>query len=144
MTRWARGEIGIDGLFEGRPSKPRISALLCVTDGGAPLALFAEVVRSHGELVDLVKLGSCTALLQDRLMEKVAVLREVDVPFHFGGTLFEKAVLEDRLVEYVAMLRHCGCRHVEISDAAIDLPREVKLAHIANFAAEFTVLAEVG
>ncbi|HEY1274811.1 MAG TPA: phosphosulfolactate synthase [Thermoleophilaceae bacterium] len=144
MTHLGRGHIAIDGLFEGRARKPRMSALMCVTDDGAPLALFAEVVRSHGGLVDLMKLGSCTALLQDRLMEKVEVLREADVPFHFGGTLFEKAVLGDRIVEYVAMLRRCGCRHVEISDATILLPREVKLAHIANFAAEFTVLAEVG
>lgn len=134
----------IDTLFRSRDPKPRASGLLCVIDTGAPADLFADVIRSHHELIDFVKFGWCTALLQPRLHEKLAVLRAFDVDFHFGGTLYEKVVLEGRLDDYLCLLRRLECRHVEVSDGTIALPASEKLAHISRLAEEFTVLAEVG
>ncbi len=46
-----------------RATKPRSTGLTMMIDNGLPLGQFADVVRSHGDLVDLVKFGWGTALL---------------------------------------------------------------------------------
>ena len=46
--------------------------------------------------------------------------------------------------EYKSWLTELGLTHVEISDGAIEIPRERKLELIAELARDFTVLSEVG
>lgn len=45
-------------------------------DTGLPVGQFTDVVQSHGDLVDLVKLGWGTAVVTRRLPEKLDRLRE--------------------------------------------------------------------
>src|SRR5207245_6193641 len=49
-----------------------------------------------------------------------------------------------RLDEYKRWLSSLDLTHVEISDGTVEIPRERKLELIADFARDFTVLAEVG
>ena len=53
-------------------------------------------------------------------------------------------MVRDKIDEYRSWLTDNRISHVEISDAAIDLPRERKLELIATFADDFVVLSEVG
>src|SRR5213078_3520232 len=73
---------------------------------------------------------------------KLDVLREK--PVVIGGTFFEVVYAKDRVDDYKRWLSELGLTHVEISDGTIDIPREQKLELIADFARDFTVLAEVG
>src|SRR5262249_1665053 len=50
----------------------------------------------------------------------------------------------DKVDEYKRWLIDQRFSHVEISDGAIDIPRERKLELIAQFARDFTVMSEVG
>ena len=52
--------------------------------------------------------------------------------------------MQDKVDEYKAWIAELGLTHVEISDGAIEIPRERKLELIAEFARDFTVLSEVG
>jgi phosphosulfolactate synthase len=61
-----------------------------------------------------------------------------------GGTLFEAVVARSKVDEYRSWLVDNRISHVEISDGAIDIPRERKLELIAMFADDFVVLSEVG
>jgi phosphosulfolactate synthase len=49
-----------------------------------------------------------------------------------------------QLERYKQWLGELGFDHVEISDGAIEIPREQKLELIADLARDFTVLSEVG
>jgi phosphosulfolactate synthase len=113
-------------------------------DSGLPTAYFADVVASHGELIDLVKFGWGTALVTATLEAKISVLREHDVDFYFGGTLFEKHVRQDRFDEFRALCHAFSCPFVEVSNGTIDLPNVEKAAYIRKLSDEFSVLSEVG
>ena len=115
-----------------------------VIDGGLPLGLFEDTVASCGDYIDLVKFGWGTALVTPGLPRKIAALAARDIPFMFGGTLFEKFVMQGRGEEYVSFCQRHGCRFVEVSNGTIELNGADKAAFIKRFAAEFTVLAEVG
>src|SRR5436309_11871386 len=95
-----------------------------------------------GDYISIVKLGWGTAYVTRNLERKLAVLR--DKPVVIGGTFFEAVYATGDLDEYKRWLSGLGVTHVEISDGAVDIPRERKLELIAEFARDFTVLSEVG
>jgi phosphosulfolactate synthase len=61
-----------------------------------------------------------------------------------GGTFFEAVWATGQLERYKQWLGELGFDHVEISDGAVEIPREQKLELIADLARDFTVLSEVG
>jgi phosphosulfolactate synthase len=61
-----------------------------------------------------------------------------------GGTFFEAIWARGKVDEYKGWLNELGLTHVEISDGAVEMPREEKLELIADLARDFTVLSEVG
>ena len=61
-----------------------------------------------------------------------------------GGTLFEAVIARAKVDEYRRWLADNRFSHVEISDGAIELPRERKLELIAELARDFVVMSEVG
>ncbi len=127
-----------------RSPKPRTAGLTHVIDKGMSLFEVQGLFDTAGEFVDIVKLGWGTSYVTLNLAKKIALLRSHDVPVVCGGTLFEAAYARGRLDEYRTWLAGHGFTHVEISDGAIELPRERKLDLIADLAREFTVLSEVG
>ena len=96
-----------------RESKPRITGLTCLIDTGLATGKFEDVIRSHHPFIDYVKFGWGTALVTTELERKIACLRQHDVDFFFGGTLFEKAAHQRKLDLYYNFLKRWNCRNVE-------------------------------
>ncbi len=111
-------------------------------DKGLGPRAWEDVLETAGDYVDIVKLGWGTAYVTPNLTRKLEVLREKKVVI--GGTFFEVVYARGKLDEYKAWLRELGLTHVEISDGAVEIPREQKLELIADLARDFTVLSEVG
>jgi phosphosulfolactate synthase len=137
---------GFDGFLDvpARSPKPRRSGLTHVIDKGLNLREIEGLFDTAGEYVDIVKLGWGTSYVTRNLEKKIALYRSFDTPVVCGGTLFEAVFARGKLDEYKRWLVDHRFSHVEISDGAVDIPRERKLELIADFAHDFTVLSEVG
>ena len=122
--------------------EPRTNGLTHVLDKGLGPRGWEDVLDTAGDYIDIVKLGWGTAYVTPNLRRKLEVLREK--PVVIGGTFFEVVYLQDKLEEYKQWLRDLGLTYVEISDGTIEIPRERKLELISEFAADFTVISEVG
>src|SRR5438094_147258 len=136
-------EYGFLGL-PARPGKPRSTGLTHVIDKGLNLREIEGLFDTAGRFVDVVKLGWGTGYVTNNLEKKVALYRSFDTPVVCGGTLFEAVYARHKLDEFKSWLAEYRLSHVEISDGTIDIPRERKLELIAEFAADFVVLSEVG
>ncbi|HEU6446119.1 MAG TPA: phosphosulfolactate synthase [Gaiellaceae bacterium] len=137
---------GYDGFLDvpARSPKPRRSGLTHVIDKGLNLREIEGMFDTGGDYVDIVKLGWGTSYVTNNLEKKIALYRSFDTPVVCGGTLFEAVYARDKLDEYKSWLTEQRFSHVEISDGAVDIPRERKLELIDEFARDFTVLSEVG
>jgi phosphosulfolactate synthase len=137
---------GFDGFLDvpARSPKPRRSGLTHVIDKGLNLREIEGMFDTGGDYVDIVKLGWGTSYVTNNLEKKIALYRSFDTPVVCGGTLFEAVYARDKLDEYKSWLTEQRFSHVEISDGAVEIPRERKLELIAEFAEDFTVLSEVG
>jgi phosphosulfolactate synthase len=91
-----------------------------------------------------VKLGWGTALITADLREKIGFAQSHGIPIFFGGTFFEKAFLQGELDSFTELCRELDIKYVEISNGTVDLSNREKARYISRFAAEFTVLSEVG
>jgi phosphosulfolactate synthase len=127
-----------------RTEKPRRTGLTMMIDSGLPLWHFVDIVSSAAEYIDFVKFGWGTAVVTGNIDAKIDVLREHDIRFYFGGTLFEKYVLQDRLDEFRRFCAEHQCRHVEVSNGTIPLTNTEKASYIRKLAHDFTVISEVG
>ena len=113
-----------------------------VLDKGLGPRAWEDVLETSGLYIDVVKLGWGTAFVTANLRKKLDVLREKRVVV--GGTFFEAVWATGQLERYKQWLGELGFDHVEISDGAVEIPREEKLELIADLARDFTVLSEVG
>ena len=127
-----------------RAPKPREVGLTHVIDKGLNLRDIEGMFDTAGDYVDIVKLGWGTSYVTRNLEKKIALYRSFETPVVCGGTLFEAVYARDRLDEYKRWLTDQRFSCVEISDGAIDIPRERKLELIAEFARDFRVFSEVG
>ncbi len=127
-----------------RTAKPRNSGLTLVLDKGYSVRQvedFCDVASSH---TDIVKLGWGTAIVTQNLREKLNVYVEYDIPFYFGGTLFEAFVLNNQLDDYIKLLQDFDVKLVEVSNGTIWLSEKRKNEIIQDLSSDFTVLSEVG
>ena len=113
-----------------------------VLDKGLGPRAWEDVLETSGLYIDVVKLGWGTAFVTANLRAKLDVLREKRVVV--GGTFFEAVWSTGQLDRYKQWLGELGLTHVEVSDGAVEIPREQKLEVIADLAKDFTVLSEVG
>jgi phosphosulfolactate synthase len=127
-----------------RTAKPRQSGLTTIIDNGLPKGLFRDYLESASHLVDYVKFGWGTSLVTHQLGDKLLTLQELDIPFFFGGTLFEKFLSRAAFDDFRAYCHGWGCRYVEVSNGTVDLPNDEKARYVEKLAAEFTVFSEVG
>ena len=95
-----------------RSVKPRRSGLTMVVDGGVPFGALRDIVSSAGPYLDFVKFGWGTALVSRELGDKIELLRDNDIEFYFGGTLFEKHVMQDRFDDFCVLCHEWSCRFV--------------------------------
>jgi phosphosulfolactate synthase len=135
-----------DGFLDlpARAPRPREEGLTHVIDKGLNLREIEGLFDTAGDYVDVVKLGWGTSYVTRNLEKKIALYRFFDTPVVCGGTLFEAVVARDKVDEYKRWLVDQRFSHVEISDGAVEIPRERKLELIDEFARDFTVLSEVG
>lgn len=130
--------------FVQRMPKPRTSGLTSIIDTGCGVRYLDDHLRTCAAHVDIAKLGFGTGLVTGNLAEKLDVYRRHEIEPCFGGTLFELFYLRGRLAEYRALLDEYGVSTVEISDGTAEIPSDEKLRLIEEFAADYTVLSEVG
>jgi phosphosulfolactate synthase len=115
-----------------------------VIDKGLNLRDIEGMFDTAGDYVDIVKLGWGTSYVTRNLEKKIALYRSFETPVVCGGTLFEAVYARDRLDQYKQWLTDQRFSCVEISDGAIEIPRERKLELIEDFARDFRVFSEVG
>jgi phosphosulfolactate synthase len=127
-----------------RTVKPRRTGLTMVIDGGLPVGLFADLVSSAAEYIDVVKFGWGTAVVTRGLRAKIEALEACDIGFYFGGTLFEKYVLQGRFDDYRKFCLEHGCRQVEVSNGTIPMSNAEKASYIRKLTGDFAVVSEVG
>jgi phosphosulfolactate synthase len=120
----------------------RDGGLTHVLDKGLGPRAWEDVLETSGDYIDVVKLGWGTAYVTPNLKRKLEVLRDKRVVI--GGTFFEVVWAKGKVGEYKRWLGELGLTHVEISDGAVEIPREQKLELIAELGRDFTVLSEVG
>jgi phosphosulfolactate synthase len=121
---------------------PRNGGLTHVLDKGLGPRAWEDVLETSGDYIDVVKLGWGTAYVTPNLKRKLEVLDGKRVVI--GGTFFEAIWARGKVDEYKGWLNELGLTHVEISDGAVEMPREEKLELIVDLARDFTVLSEVG
>src|ERR1700749_2749166 len=123
-----------------RPAKPRDRGITHVMDSGLPVSVVRGLLETAAEYIDIVKLGWGTSLVTTALDEKLALYAAHSIPVVCGGTLFEAAYAKDMVDPYKRWLAHHDITHAEIADGVVEIPREVKLGLIADFALDFTVM----
>jgi len=123
---------------------PRDGGLTHVLDKGLGPRGVEDFIETAGAYVDIVKLGWGTSYITPNLARKLEVYRAAGKPVVVGGTFFEAVLARGKIDEYKQWLSEHAFEHVEISDGAIEIPRERKLELIQELARDFTVLSEVG
>jgi phosphosulfolactate synthase len=127
-----------------RTPKPRQAGLTTIIDTGLPKGLFRDYLEGAAHLVDYVKFGWGTSLVTHQLADKLATLRELDIPYFFGGTLFEKFLSRGAFDDFRTYCHRWGCRYVEVSNGTVDLHNDEKARYVEKLSAEFAVFSEVG
>jgi len=127
-----------------RPNKPRTNGITILIDNGVPLSLFKDTISHSTDFIDFVKFGWGTSIVTRCLEEKIACLREQEIQYFFGGTLFEKFYSQGKIETYYEYCKHHHCQYIEISNGTISLTNRDKANFIREFSREFRVLSEVG
>ena len=124
-------------LLPPRAQKPRVRGLTMVIDHGEPLGHFADLVESHGDHFDFVKFGWGTSVVTKNFSAKLDVLRNANIDFYLGGTLFEKYILQDRFEEFRDLCGQYGCRYIEVSNGTIDISNDEKADYVKRLSDDF-------
>lgn len=131
-------------ILPDRAAKPRRTGLTMVIDGGLALQPFRDLVASHAAHIDFVKFGWGTSLVTPTIDDKIDWLRQHDIDFFFGGTLFEKFLAQDRVDRFVDHCHAHGCRFVEVSNGTWPMANREKARFVRQLATQFRVISEVG
>lgn len=127
-----------------RTQKPRAAGITMVIDSGLSSATLENLLGDHADLIDLLKLGWGTALVQRHLDRKIAVLQEAGVDWYFGGTLFEIFLQQGKFDDYRRFCTQHGAAWVEVSNGTIDLDNSQKAEYVKRLSEDFKVVSEVG
>ncbi|MCH8903409.1 MAG: phosphosulfolactate synthase [Bacteroidetes bacterium] len=127
-----------------RTVTPRETGLTMVMDKGMSLRETEDFISISGSYVDVVKIGFGTSFVTPNLKEKLAIYKKANVPFYFGGTLFEAFVIRDQFDDYLNVIEEFELEYVEVSDGAVDMPHEKKCEYITQLSEIATVFSEVG
>ncbi|HEX6594867.1 MAG TPA: phosphosulfolactate synthase [Bacillota bacterium] len=127
-----------------REMKPRKKGLTILIDNGAPLNFFQDTINSFSDYIDFVKFGWGTSLVTNGLHQKIDWLRNHDIEFFFGGTLFEKFLSQGKIEHYYDYCKQFECNYVELSNGTVPIDNREKARFISEFSQEFIVFSEVG
>lgn len=127
-----------------RTAKPRNAGLTMVMDKGLSIREVEDFLSISGIYADIVKLGWATSYVTPDLDKKLDVYRAANIPFYFGGTLFELFIARGQFDDYRRVLDKFKLQYVEVSDGSLEIPHDEKCKYIEVLAKDFTVLSEVG
>lgn len=127
-----------------RTAKPRSAGLTMVMDKGLSIREVEDFLSISGIYADIVKLGWATSYVTPDLDKKIDVYRSANIPFYFGGTLFELFIARGQFDDYRRVLDKYKLQYVEVSDGSLEMPHDEKCKYIEILAKDFTVLSEVG
>ncbi|WP_207422128.1 phosphosulfolactate synthase [Desertivirga brevis] len=127
-----------------RTVKPREKGITMVMDKGLSIREIENFLEVSGPHVDIVKLGWSTSYVTPNLKEKLDVYKNANIPFYFGGTLFEAFVIRNQFEDYVRVLEKYNIQHAEVSDGSIDIEHDEKCEYIRKLSKYVTVISEVG
>ncbi|ADU31379.1 phosphosulfolactate synthase [Evansella cellulosilytica] len=127
-----------------RDEKPRQHGLTVLIDNGLPIEYFKDMVNSSAEFIDFIKFGWGTSIVTGKLIEKIECLKENNIDYFFGGTLFEKFLSQGKLDQYYLYCKKFDCKYIEISNGTMELTNKEKANFISEFSEEFNVFSEVG
>ena len=127
-----------------RTKKDRNYGLTMVMDKGLSLREVEDMLDISGDYIDIVKLGWATSYVTPKLKEKLEIYRQANIPFYFGGTLFEAFVIRDQFEDYRKVLDKYDMPLAEVSDGSIDIPHEEKCKYVNILSEQVKVLSEVG
>jgi len=109
-----------------REGKPRERGLTFASD---ELKILDRVMLGEAaEYLDTVKIGKSLPLLVDRakLVERIRYYHDLGIRVQSGGTLLQVAYRKKIVPQVLERLRALGFDTVEISESAVDFPREAK------------------
>lgn len=108
-----------------RQPKPRTRGCTMVIDKGLGASAFADLVRSSGPYLDIVKFGFGTSALYPPalLREKIELATREGIRVIPGGTLLEAAVKLDVVPAFFRQVLALGFSGIEVSDGTITLGR---------------------
>ncbi len=127
-----------------RTVQPRNAGLTMVMDKGLSIREVEDFLSISGVYADIVKLGWATSYVTPGLDKKLDVYRAANVPFYFGGTLFELFIARGQFDDYRRVLDKYKLQYVEVSDGSLEMPHDEKCEYIRRLSKDFTVLSEVG
>lgn len=127
-----------------RPQKPRNLGLTMVMDKGLSLSEAESMVESGSEFIDFVKFGFGTALITNKLEEKIRVYQQAGIRPYFGGTLFEIFIIRGMFDEFCKFIDKYKLDLAEVSDGSMVMDNDVKCEYISKLAKRVTVISEVG
>ena len=95
--------------------------LISVIDPGTPLPLFEYYLNFNSKYISHYKFAWASSLLLDDLQQKIYALKEKDVNFYCGGSLFELAHRNNEIDNFHRFISKAGFKSVEISDGSTRL-----------------------
>lgn len=127
-----------------RTLKPRNNGITMVMDKGMSTRQAQDFIEVAAPYTDIVKLGWATSMVTPKLDEKLQIYRNANMPFYFGGTLFEAFLIRNQFDAYRKVLDKYKMEYAEISDGSIELPHDEKCKYIDILSKQVTVISEVG
>lgn len=127
-----------------RNKQPRSSGITMVMDKGLSLEEAKNFMSASSPHVDIVKLGFGTAVVTQKLEEKIAFYKSCGMAVYFGGTLFEAYLIRNQIQDYIDTCKSFDIDYMEVSDGSIIIPHAEKCGYIEKLTKYGTVLSEVG
>jgi len=127
-----------------RTTQPRENGITMVMDKGLSVREVEDMLSVSHTHIDIVKLGWATSFVTPDLDRKLDAYRAANVPFYFGGTLFEAFVVRNQFDDFRRLIDRYKMQYAEVSDGSVEMPAEEKCEYIRTLAKQVTVLSEVG
>ena len=127
-----------------RNIKPRENGITMVIDKGMGTREIEDWLKTAHPHVDLVKFGFGTSVVIENLEEKIKIFNKFNIPFYFGGTLFEYFILNESLNKYLDIIERYNIKVIEVSDGSIKMDHKEKCEIINKLSKKYIIFSEIG
>ncbi|RME19670.1 MAG: phosphosulfolactate synthase [Bacteroidetes bacterium] len=127
-----------------RAQKPRNIGITMVIDKGLGLHAAEDIADTSAHIIDFIKIGFGTAIVTNRLKDKIKIYQQAGINVYLGGTLLEAFLIRNQLKDYLKLVDELNLQHIEVSDGSIVIPHDQKCELIHYLSKNYKVLSEVG